>query len=138
MHTPAPDSTPTTAERLEAMEYFLGQALLAIEADSAAMRAQLNRLEAVLQRLVPQAIETPTEEEDNDAFTLDGLAQWMQTCLKHMRTHQSVTARQMVAIGQLADRVVALGATLTEASPPPIGPDAQAALDQAKRRPPTA
>ncbi len=138
MHTPAPDSTPTTAERLEAMEYFLGQALLAIEADSAAMRAQLNRLEAVLQRLVPQAIEAPTEEEDNDAFTLDGLAQWMQACLKHMRTHQSVTARQMVAIGQLADRVVELGATLTEASPPPIGPDAQAALDQARRRPPTA
>ena len=48
MHAQTP--TPSHDQRLEALEYFLGQALLALEADSVATHARLDRLEAALKK----------------------------------------------------------------------------------------
>lgn len=133
---PAATTPPTTDERLEAMEYFLGQTLLSLEADSEAIRARLDRLEQALTNAAPGKVLPPTnEEENNPAFTMDALASWMQLCLQRMRTHQAATARQMVAIGELTDRVLGLGQSLAPDVPPPIGPAAQAAMEKAKRPP---
>lgn len=127
---------PTTDERLEAMEYFLGQALLALEADSQAVRARLDRLEQALVSATPGKVPPPSnDDENNPAFTMDALGNWIQICLQRMRTHQAATARQMVAIGELTERVIGLGASLTPEAPPPIGPAAQAAMEKAKRPP---
>jgi hypothetical protein len=118
------------------MEYLLGQALLALEADSAAQRDKAARLEAAINRLAPDALAPPSEEEQGDIpFTLDSLGAWVQTCLRAAREHQAMTARQMVAIGELTDRVLELGSALAPEPPPSIGPAAQLALSKAKRRP---
>jgi hypothetical protein len=138
MKTKPPPSTSraTTAERLDAMEYLLGQALLALEADSAAQRDKAARLEAAISRLAPDALAPPSEEEQGDIpFTLDSLGAWVQICLRAAREHQAMTARQMVAIGELTDRVLALGSTLAPEPPLPIGPAARLALATATRRP---
>jgi hypothetical protein len=125
-------------ERLQALEFLLGQALLTIESDSAAIRAKLDRIEAAVARIAPDKLAPPGEEEQDEIpFTLDFLGSWMQTCLERMRAHQSVTARQMVAIGELTDRVLSLGEHLSEPAPPEVGPTALNALEKAKRRPPT-
>lgn len=136
MHAQTP-STPTTEQRLEALEFLLGQALLALEADSVAMHAQLDRLEAALKKAAPGAL-APATEEDSQPFTLLGLGQWMQTALRAMRSHQSVTAAQMVAIGEAADRVLGLGESLAPEPQPAIAPAALAAVAKAKRPPPHA
>jgi len=134
-----PHTPPTTEERLEAIEYFLGQTLLALESDSAGIRAKLARLEQAINKAAPSALPPATDEdEDNPPFTMNSNAEWLQTCLMHMRKHQSVTARQMVAIGELTDRVMTLGESLTAEPAPPIEPDVQAALERLKRQPPTA
>lgn len=130
---------PTEAERIEAMEYLLGQALLIIEADSVAVRAQLKRLERVVEQLAPGALAPADEEEEAaEPFTLDSLGGWMQLCLERMRAHRAATARQMVAIGELTERVLSLGGSLAETPTPATGPAAQAALEKAQRRPPAA
>lgn len=136
MHAQTP-STPTTEQRLEALEFLLGQALLALEADSVAMHAQLDRLEASLKKAAPGAL-APATEEDSQPFTLLGLGQWMQTALRAMRTHQSVTAAQMVAIGEATTRVLGLGESLAPEPQPAIAPAALAAVAKAKRLPPHA
>lgn len=138
MHTQTP--TPSHDQRLEALEYFLGQALLALEADSVATHARLDRLEAALKKAAPGALAPATEEEDSQPFTLQGLGQWMQTALRAMRSHQSVTAQQMVAIGEVADRVLGLGESLApEPQPQPAAAAAAlAAVAKAKRPPPHA
>lgn len=138
MKTKPPPSTrqATAAERLDAMEYLLGQALLAIEADSAAQRDKAARLEAALTRLAPGTLAPPGEEEQGDIpFTLDSLGAWVQTCLRAAREHQAMTARQMAAIGELTHRVLALGSALAPEPSPPAGPAARLALATAKRRP---
>lgn len=112
--TPPPDTKPTTtAERLEAMEFLLGQALLALEADCAAMRDKAARLEAALTQLAPRALKPPSEEEAHEIpFTLDTLGAWVQTCLRQAHEHQAMTARQMAAIEEATDRVLGLGEAL--------------------------
>lgn len=129
MHAQTPS---TTEQRLEALEYFLGQALLALEADSVAMHARLDRLEAALQKTAPDALAPATEEEDSQPFTLQGLGQWMQTALRAMRSHQSVTAQQMVAIGEVADRVLGLGESLAHQPQPAAAAAVHAAVAKAK------
>lgn len=62
----------------------------------------------------------------------------MQTCLERMRAHQSVRASQMVAIGQLTERVLSLGEHLSEPAPPEVGEAARNAISQARRRKPEA
>ncbi len=136
MHAQTP--TPSHDQRLEALEYFLGQALLALEADSVAMHAQLDRLEAALKKAAPGALAPATEEEDSQPFTLLGLGQWMQTALRAMRTHQSVTAAQMVAIGEATTRVLGLGESLAPEPQPAAAAAALAAVAKAKRLPPHA
>lgn len=135
MHTQTPS---TTEQRLEALEFFLGQALLALEADSVAMHARLDRLEAALKMAAPGALAPATQEEDSQPFTLQGLGQWMQTALRAMRSHQSVTAQQLVAIGDVADRVLGLGESLAHEPQPAIAPAVHAAVAKAKRPPPQA
>ena len=137
MHAQTP-STPSHDQRLEALEFLLGQALLALEADSVAMHAQLERLDAALKKAAPGALAPATEEEDSQPFTLQGLGQWMQTALRAMRAHQSVTAAQMVAIGEATTRVLGLGESLAPEPQPAITPAALAAVAKAKRLPPHA
>lgn len=132
MHAQTP-STPSHDQRLEALEYFLGQALLALEADSVTMHARLDRLEAALKKAAPGALAPATEEEDSQPFTLQALGHWMQTALRAMRSHQSVTAQQMVAIGELTTRVLGLGESLAPEPQPAITPAALAAVAKAKR-----
>jgi hypothetical protein len=136
--TPTPPTTTpaTTEERLEAIEFLLSQTLLALEADSAAIHAQLARLQAAIHKAAPGAMPQPSSDDDesNPAFTMDALGQWVQTCLERMRAHQAATARQMVAIGELTERVLGLGLD-PDAAHPPIGQAAQAAMEKAKRPP---
>lgn len=139
MNTTPPPSTrrATAAERLDAMEYLLGQALLSLEIDSAAQRDKAARLEAAINRLAPGALAPPSEEEQGSTpFTLDSLGAWMQTCLSSARERHAMTARQMVAIGELTDRVLEIGPAPAPEATPPIGPAAQLALSKARRRPP--
>lgn len=137
MHAQTP-STPSQDQRLEALEYFLGQALLALEADSVAMHARLDRLEAALKKAAPGALAPATEEESTQPFTLQALGDWMQTALRAMRAHQSVTAQQMVAIGETTTRVLGLGESLAPEPQPAIAPAVHAAVAKAKRPPPQA
>ena len=137
MHTPTP-SAPTTEQRMEALEFFVGQALLALEADSVATHARLDRLEAALKMTVPGALAPATEEESTQPFTLQALGDWMQTALRAMRSHQSVTAQQMVAIGETTTRVLGLGESLAPEPQPVIAPAVHAAVAKAKRPPPQA
>lgn len=131
---------PTTpAEQLQALEFLIGQALLSIEADNASLRARLDRMQAAIQRIAPDKIEPAGEEEEHETpFTLDSLGAWMQLCLERMRAHQSVTARQMVAIGEATDRVLSLGQHLSEPAPTAVGPDALNAIEKVKRHKPPA
>lgn len=139
MNTPErPSTTPTVEERLEAMEYFLGQLLLSIEVDSTAIRAHMQRLESAIVHTAQLPLSAPSEEEEVPPLTVESVSSWMQLCVERMRAHQSVSARRMVAIGELVTRVASLGATLAEEPPPPIGADAQAAIGKAQRPPPTA
>lgn len=136
MNTPAPHTPPTTEERLEAMEFLLGQMALTLEVDSIATQAQLARLERAITKAAPQALTPPTEEETAEPFTMDAFCGWMQRCLQKMREHQSATVRQMVAMGELTDRVMGLGEQLRAPTPPAIGTDVHAALERAQRRHP--
>lgn len=134
---PPPSPRPATAaERLDAMEYLLGQALLALEGDSAAQRAKTARLEAAINQLAPGALAPPGEEEQGEIpFTLGSLGAWMQVCMRSAREHQAMTAQQMVAIGELTERVLTLGSALAPEPPVPIEPATRLALSKAKRRP---
>ena len=132
MHAQTPN-TPSHDQRLEALEFLLGQALLALEADSVATHARLDRLEAALQKTAPGALAPATEEEDTQPFTLQGLGQWLQTALRAMRAHQSVTAAQMVAIGEATTRVLGLGESLAPAPQPAAAAAALAAVAKATR-----
>lgn len=128
-----PSTTPTVEERLEAMEYFLGQLMLSIEVDSTAIRAHVQRLESAILHTAQLPISAPTEDEEVEPFTVDSFCAWMQLTVERMRAHQAVSARQMVAIGELVTRVASLGASLGEEPPPAIGADAQAAIGKAQR-----
>lgn len=130
---------PSAHEQQQALEYLLGQILLSIEADSSAIRARLQRLEDAINRIAPAALAPPGEEEEYDTpFTMNSLGAYMQTCLERMRAHQSVRAVQMVAIGQLTERVLSLGEHLSEPAPPEVGEAARNAISQAQHRKPEA
>lgn len=133
-----PNEAPTTTEeRLEALEFLLGQTLLALEEDSNATMVRLDRLELAINRISPSSLPLPGKEETGSPFTVDDLCAWMQKCVEAMRANQSVSARQMVAIGELTMRVASLGEELREPPQPEIGPDARAAVEKARRqRPP--
>ncbi|RYF60736.1 MAG: hypothetical protein EOO27_04760 [Comamonadaceae bacterium] len=134
----APSQAPTNAERLDAMEFLLGQMALQIEADSTAIRAQLHRLHGAIERSTPQALCAPQEEEDAEPFTVGGLCSWVQTCVERMHAHQSATARQMLAIGEVTMRVTALGELLGPPVPLDIAAAAHALVERAQHRPPGA
>ena len=103
------------------------------------LREFLTRLEAAIEAIAPGKMPPLTEdEEDAEPFTLDSVGSHIQFCLERMRAHQSVRARQMVAIGELTTRVLSLGAHLSEETPPEIGEAAHAAMKKAMRQPPSA
>ena len=137
MPTQAP-TAPALELRMEALEFLLGQTLLAMEADSVATHARLDRLEAALKKTAPGALAPATEEESTQPFTLQALGDWMQTALRAMRSHQSVTAAQMVAIGETTTRVLGLGESLAPEPQPAIAPAVHAAVAKAKLPPPQA
>lgn len=137
MDAPEQPSTPSTVEeRLQAMEYVLGQMLFLAEVESIAVRTHLQRLESAITHTLQVPLPSPTDEEDAEPLTMDSFCAWIQTSLERMRAHQSVSARKMVAIGELTMRVRNLGAHLSEDLPPAIGQDVLAALEKAKRPPP--
>lgn len=131
---------PTTPEeQQEALEYLLGQIILGIEADSTAIRAKLQRLEDAINRIAPSSLAPPGEEDEYDTpFTLESLGAHMQTCLERMRSSRSATARQMVAIGQLTERVLDLVVFPQQPEPPAVGETARNAISRAQRRKPEA
>lgn len=130
---------PGALEQQQALEYLLGQILLSIEADSAAIRTKLQRLEDAITQIAPASLAPPGEAEEYDTpFTMDSLGTYMQTCLERMRAHQSVRAGQMVAIGQLTERVLSLGEHLNEPELPEVGETARNAIAQAQHRKPEA
>lgn len=130
---------PDLPVQQQALEYLLGQILWSIETDSIGVRAQLQRLEDAVKRIAPARLAQPGEEEEcSTPFTLDSLGAHMQACLERMRAHQHTRAQQMVAIGQLTERVLLLGGLQLEAAPPEAGETAQRAPDQAARRKPEA
>lgn len=139
MTTP-PTTPPTPHERLDALEYLLGNMALLLEASSTGMLEQLQRLEGAINRIAPGAMPAPGTEGDMEAtqaFTMDSLGQWMQICTERMRHHKAVTARQLVAIGETTARVLELGASMGPEPAPAIGQAALAALAKAKHpRPP--
>lgn len=134
---PLPDP-PTVEERLQAMEFFLGQALLTLEADSCAIWDKIEQLETAISGRPPKGATLAAEDAEHaqDRFTMDSLGAWMQLCARQMREHQAATARQLVAIGELTDRVLSLGEHLAQEEPPEAGPVLRAALARANRRPP--
>ena len=137
MPTPSPHIPPTADERLEAMEYLLGQILLSLEADSILLHQRIARLEAAVAKIAPGTLAPlPLEHQDPQPFTMNDLGDWMQTALLAMRSHRSVSARQMVAIGELTTRVLDLGESLVPEQPPEITSAVQIAVEKAKRPPP--
>lgn len=138
MNESAPDTGPTPHERIDALEYVLGHALLALEADNAAKAARIDRLERALKQAAPEALPPPAEDESDEPFTLDSLERWMGLCLQAMRTHQSLPARQIVAIGDTATRVLGLGDALGQEAQADASTRAaaHAALLKARHQPP--
>lgn len=137
------DNTPTDtplsiAERLDALEYVIGHALLALEADSVAKAERIQMLESIIRNAAPHALPPETAAEADEAFTLDSLQQWVGACLQAMRNHQSLPVRQIVAIGDTATRVLGLGDQLAPLAPADASTRAaaHAALQKAQHRPP--
>ncbi len=134
-----PNTTATAEERLDAMEFFVGQLLIALEAESESQRARLARLESVIDAMLPGTLARLTAQEAADGedtpFTVESFGRWMQICIGRMRAHGSASARQMVAIGELTTRILDEADGPTAAQEPAIGRDALAALAKAKRPP---
>ena len=130
-----PSTTPTAEERLDAMEFLLGEFMAHMELESIASRARAQRLEAALRKIAPQTLAAAGEEEDVEPFTVDGLASWMQMCVERMRAHQATTARFQVALGEL---VLAVTGNVQPADelPPHTARAVHAAVEKAKRPPP--
>lgn len=101
------------AERIEALEYVLGQALFALEADSLATHARLNRLEEAVALIAPGAIGQLQEEDEQEPFSMDGLASMVQVCLGAMHRHQSVSDQKIAAIADATGRILSLGKHLS-------------------------
>lgn len=110
-------STTTTEDRLQALEFVLGQALLLTEAASVAQAQRIKRLEARFAQLEP----LPDDAQNEPPFTLDGLATWLTTCVQRMQEHQSVTPRLQAAISEASARVLSLGESL-DPKPAEAGP----------------
>lgn len=133
--TPSP---PTCTERLDAMEFVLGQMALLIEADHFAMRAQLYRLQAAIHKAAPGALIPPGEEEGCEPFTVAALSDWVQGCVERMAAHQAATVRHRAAIAAAAHRLAGLGEDMETPVPPEIAAVARAAVETARRPRPRA
>ena len=94
--TPQHDSNaPTVEDRLEALEFVVGQLALSVEVECAALRAHLG---------APVARSADATDEDGDAepFTVDGLRKWLEFCVQRMEAHQSASAGLRAAIARAA------------------------------------
>lgn len=131
-------SPPTMSERLDAMEFVLGQMALLIEADHTAMQAQLYRLHTAVQAAAPMALPPPSAEEGCEPFTVAALSDWLGLCVERMQAHQAATARQVAAIAQTAARLAGLGESLETPVPPGIAAAAHALVEKARRHRPRA
>ncbi|WP_295545406.1 hypothetical protein [uncultured Pseudacidovorax sp.] len=103
--TPQHDSNaPTVEDRLEALEFVVGQLALSVEVECAALRAHL---------AAPVAHSAEATDEDGDAepFTVDGLRKWLEFCVQRMETHQSASAGLRAAIARAARGMLGTGGT---------------------------
>ncbi|WP_295542295.1 hypothetical protein [uncultured Pseudacidovorax sp.] len=102
--TPQHDSNaPTAEDRLDALEFVVGQLALSVEVECAALRAHLG---------APVARSADATDEDGDAepFTVDGLRKWLEFCVQRMEAHQSASAALRAAISQAARGIAGLEA----------------------------
>lgn len=94
--TPQHDSNaPTVEDRLDALEFVVGQLALSVEVECAALRAHLG---------APVARSAQATDEDGDAepFTVDGLRKWLEFCVQRMEAHQSASTALRAAISRAA------------------------------------
>ena len=102
--TPQHDSNaPTVEDRLEALEFVVGQLALSVEVECAALRARLG---------APVARSADATDQDGDAepFTVDGLRKWLEFCVQRMEAHGSASKALQMAIQRSAHSVCNLGA----------------------------
>ncbi len=102
--TPQHDSNaPTAEDRLDALEFVVGQLALAVEVECATLRAHLG---------APVARSADATDEDGDAepLTADGLRRWLEFCVQRMEAHQSASAGLRAAISRAARGIAGHGA----------------------------
>lgn len=102
--TPQHDSNaPTVEDRLDALEFVVGQLALSVEVECAALRAHLG---------APVARSADATDEDGDAepFTVDGLRKWLEFCVQRMEAHQSASTALRAAISRAARGIATNGA----------------------------
>lgn len=92
------NDAPTVLDRLDALEFVIGQLALAIEADSADMRA----------RLPSHPTNAGCEDSNAEPFTVDGFRGWLELCVQRMEAHKSAPALLRAAIAQAARDIAAL------------------------------
>ncbi|SIQ00700.1 hypothetical protein [Pseudacidovorax sp. RU35E] len=92
--TPQHDSNaPTVEDRLDALEFVVGQLALSVEVECAALRAHQG---------APATRSADATDEDGDAepFTVDGLRKWLEFCVQRMEAHGSASKTLQLAIQQ--------------------------------------
>lgn len=99
---------PTVLDRLDALEFVVGQLALAIEADSADMRV----------RLPSHPTNAGCEDGNAEPFTVDGFRGWLELCVQRMEAHESAPAALRAAIAQAARGICS--SVGSGASVPPI------------------
>ena len=104
--TPQHDSNaPTVEDRLEALEFVVGQLALSVEVECAALRAHLGAP-------VARSADATDEDEDAEPFTVDGLRKWLEFCVQRMEAHDSASKALQLAIQQSTRSVCSFGAPL--------------------------
>lgn len=105
------NDAPTVLDRLDALEFVVGQLALAIEADGADMRA----------RLPSRSASAGCEDGNAEPFTLDGFREWLELCVQRMEAHESAPAALRAAIARAAHGISGQSNPATK-----LGPEAVA------------
>lgn len=86
------NDAPTVLDRLDALEFVVGQLALAFEADSADMR----------ERLPSRPANAGCEDGNAEPFTVEGFRGWLELCVQRMEAHKSAPAALRAAIARAA------------------------------------
>lgn len=86
------NDAPTVLDRLDALEFVVGQLALAFEADSADMR----------ERCPAHLASAGHAGDEAEPFTVDGFRRWLELCVQRMEAHHSAPAALRAAIARAA------------------------------------